>query len=111
MAARRLRGKPGPDETMKASMVRRPSAFVPLLMSAAALAVVLAHVAIFGPAREADEGTAAHLWQILMVGQLPLIGYFALRHLPENPRRALPVLALQAFAGIAAAAPVFLLGL
>lgn len=96
---------------MNTSMVRRPSGFVPLLMSAAALAVVLGHVAIFGAAREPDEGTAAHLWQMLLAGQLPLIGYFAVRYLPENPRRAVPVLGLQAAGAIAAAAPVFLLRL
>ena len=39
-------------------------------MSVAALALVLGHVAIFGTARQADEGTAAHLWQLLMAGRL-----------------------------------------
>ena len=42
------------------NMISKPSAFLPVVMSFAALAVVLFHVAIFGAAREADEGTAAH---------------------------------------------------
>lgn len=76
-------------------------------MSALALAIVLFHIARFGTAREADEGTAAHLWQILMAGQLPIIAFFAIKWLPETPTPALLVLAVQLLAGIAAAAPVF----
>ena len=79
-------------------------------MSLAALAVVT-HVAIFGAAREADEGTAAHLWQLLMAGQLPIVAFFAIKWLPRTPRQALLVLALQAGAGLAALAPVFFLNL
>lgn len=80
-------------------------------MSLAALALVISHIATVGVAREADEGTAAHLWQLLMAGQIPVIAFFAIRWLPRRPRQALAVLALQAAAGVAAAAPVFLLGL
>ena len=91
--------------------LKRPSAFLPLAMSLLALAIVLFHIAIYGTAREPDEGAAAHLWQLLMAGQLPIIAFFAIRWLPQAPRSALPVLALQAAAGLAAVAPVFLLGL
>jgi len=78
-------------------------------MSFAAIAVIVAHIAIAGIARQPDEGTAAHLWQLLMAGQLPVIAFFALTWLPRAPREALLVLGLQAAAGLAAAAPVFLL--
>jgi hypothetical protein len=96
---------------MNLSLIRRPSAFLPVAMSAAALAVVLAHIAIFGIAREADEGAAAHLWQTLMAGQVPIVAFFAGHWVPRSPRPALLVLGLQAGAALAAAAPVFLLGL
>jgi hypothetical protein len=56
---------------MTMSLMKRPSAWVPIAMSLSALALVLAHVAIFGPAREADEGTPAHLFHLLMAGQVP----------------------------------------
>jgi hypothetical protein len=79
-------------------------------MSLAALGTVLIHIARFGVARETDEGTAAHLWQILMAGQLPIIAFFAIKWLPKNPKPALAVLALQAVAGLAALAPVFYFG-
>ena len=89
--------------------LRRPSALIPLAMSIAALALVLGYIAMFGTARQADEGTAAHLRQLLMAGQIPIIAFFAIKWLPRTPGPALLVLALQAIAGLAAAAPVFLL--
>lgn len=93
------------------TMMRQPSAFVPVAMSGAALATVLAHVALFGVAREADEGTAAHIFQLLIATQLPVVAFFAIKWLPRSPRQAMQVLALQAAAGLAALAPVFLLEL
>jgi len=92
-------------------MMKQPSAFLPVAMSLAALGTVLIHVAMFGVVREADEGTAAHIWQLLMGGQVPIVGFFAIKWLPRAPRQALPILALQAGAGLAALAPVFLLHL
>ena len=87
-------------------MLKSPSGFFPVAMSLAALALVLVHVAVFGAARQADEGAAAHIWQILILGQLPILGFFAVRWLPQAPRPALLTLALQAAAAVAAIAPV-----
>src|SRR4051812_6971152 len=92
-------------------MLKRPSAFLPLLLSAAALATVLVHVALFGAVREADEGTAAHIFQILMAIEVPIVAFFAIKWLPLVPRKAAPVLALQFVAAVAALSPVFLLRL
>ena len=96
---------------MNISLLKKPSAFLPLAMSLAALATVLVHVAMFGVAREADEGTAAHIWQILMAAQLPILAFFAIKWLPRTPKQALLVLAVQAGAALAALAPVFFLNL
>ncbi len=93
------------------TMMKEPSAFLPVAMSLAALATVLVHVAMFGAVREADEGTAAHIWQLLMIAQVPIIAFFAIKRLPRTPRQALQILALQAGAALAALAPVFLLNL
>ena len=93
------------------TILKQPSAFLPLGMSLIALAIVIAHVALFGTAREADEGTAAHIWQLLMAAQVPIIMYFAIKWLPETPRQAGFILALQAGAALAALAPVFILQL
>jgi hypothetical protein len=89
------------------AVIKQPSAFVPLSMSLSALGLVMVHIAFFGAAREADEGTTAHLWQILMAGQLPVLLFFAIKWLPRAPRQTLYVLALQAGAVLASMAPVF----
>src|SRR5256885_3630027 len=103
-----------PEEGHRMSLrrvMKEPSAFVPICMSVLALTTVFVHIARFGVVREADEGTAAHIWQLLMAAQLPIILFFAVRWLPRNPKSAFAVLALQAAAIIAALAPVFLLHL
>ena len=93
------------------ALTKKPSAFLPLAMSLTALGVVLGHVAMFGVAHEADEGTAAHIWQLLMAGQMPVLAFFAIKWLPRAPRQTLYVLALQAGAALASMAPVFFLKL
>jgi FtsH-binding integral membrane protein len=93
------------------TLLKEPSAFLPVAMSFAALALVLGVVAVFGVVHEADEGTAAHVFQLLMAAQVPIVAFFAVKWLPRSPRQALVVLLLQAVAGLAALAPVFLLGL
>lgn len=87
-------------------VARKPSALLPVAMSIVALAVVLGHLALFGIAREADEGAAAHIWRLLMAGQLPLLLFFSIRWLPRARRPALEVLALQLVAVLSAMAPV-----
>jgi hypothetical protein len=93
------------------STLKRPSAFVPIALSLVALSVVLGHIAMFGTARQADEGAAAHLWQVLMAGQVPIVAFFVIKWLPRTPNQALMILGLQILAGLAAAAPVFILNL
>ena len=91
------------------AMIKQPSAFMPAVMSLAALATVLLRIVLVGTATEPDEGTAAHIWQLLMALQLPVIALFAIKWLPRTPRQALLVLGLQAGAAVAALAPVFIL--
>ena len=91
------------------TMIRRPSAFGPILMSLAALSIVLVFLAVHGPAPQKDEGAAAHIWQLLMVCQLPMIAFFAVKWIPQLPKQAIEVLGLQLLAAVAAMAPVFLL--
>jgi peptidoglycan/LPS O-acetylase OafA/YrhL len=93
------------------TMIKKPSAFLPIAMSLAALATVLIFLAMFGVVHETDEGTAAHIWQLLMGLQLPIVGFFAIKWLPRVPKQALYVLALQAGTALAALAPVFFLKL
>jgi uncharacterized membrane protein len=90
------------------NIMRHPSAFLPVTMSFGALAIVVLVFALQGTAPQADEGTAAHIWQILMAGQMPIVAFFAIKWLPKSARQAAPILALQLGAALAAMAPVFL---
>jgi hypothetical protein len=92
-------------------LVRKPSAITPIIMSLVALSVVLVAIVTMGPKRQPDEGATAHLWQLLMAGQLPILGWFALRWLTRDFRAALPILGLQIVAFATALLPVWLLGL
>ena len=94
---------------MNVSMMKQPSAFLPLTMSLVALAIVLGHFAMFGIVHEADEGTPAHIFQLLMAAQIPVVAFFAIKWLPRAPRQTLQILALQAGAALAAFAAVFFL--
>jgi hypothetical protein len=87
------------------SPLRHWSAWLPVAISLFFIALALRHVAVYGPGVEADEGTEAHLFQLLMPVQALVIAYFAYTWLPKSPRRALGVLALQ----LAAAAGVIAL--
>lgn len=92
---------------MNAILLKRPSALLPVGMSLAALTTVIAYATMFGTARQADEGTAAHIWQLLMAGQVPVVAFFAIKWLPAEPRQAVIVLTLQVVAALAAMFPVW----
>lgn len=95
---------------MKVSSIKQPSAILPIAMSLAALATVLYHIAMFGTAPQPDEGAAAHIWQVLMAGQIPVLAWYAVKWVPQSPKAAVQVLAVQLVAALAALAPVYWLG-
>jgi hypothetical protein len=92
-------------------LIRLPIAFIPIVMSVLALAVLAIHIIKFGAAREADEGTTAHIWQLLMAGQVPLVAFFAVRWSRESPLATVEVLGIQFAAAALSCAPVIVLGL
>jgi hypothetical protein len=73
---------------------RSLSGWLPLLLATAALALLGGYlvtgphppnmVVDHGVLRE-DEGTAAHLWQLLMLAQLVAIAAFLVRWVPRAP--------------------------
>src|SRR5437867_503875 len=91
------------------TILKHPSGFLTVAMSLGALATVLIYLALHGPAPQADEGAAAHIWQLLMAAQVPVVLFFAIKWVPPSPRQAMPILALQIGAALAAMAPVYLL--
>jgi hypothetical protein len=97
-------------EMTTSALLRRPSAFLPLLLSTAALSLVIGYVVMYGVARQQDEGTTALLWQLMMALQVPIIVAFAANWMQRAPHAAVRVLALQVAAMLTAMAPVFLLG-
>jgi hypothetical protein len=85
------------------SLFKQPSAWIPLAMSFVALTMILGYVAMFGingGTGGGNEGTPARIFQLIMVAQLPIAGYFAVKWLPKQPKQSLMVLALQTVAWI-----------
>jgi hypothetical protein len=75
-------------------ILKRICGIAPIAMSLIALAIVVEGVIEFGNHPPADEGWQAHIFQILMVAELPIIvAFIALswRSLKQN----LPTLAAQ----------------
>jgi hypothetical protein len=85
----------------------KPSALIPILMSVMAFSLVIAHAAIYGIVKEADEGTAAHIFQLLMVAQLPIIAFFGLKWLKKSSKQTLWILSIQFTAWLIAIAAVY----
>lgn len=83
-------------------LLKQPSAWIPIAISLAALIFLAAYVAVFGVSQNTggDERAPARLFQLLMVGQLPVIAWFAIRWLPKKPGSSVLVLAIQAAAWI-----------
>ena len=94
-----------------ALLTRKPSAMAPIAMSLSALIVVLVAIAVSGTRPQPDEGAAAHIWQLLMAGQLPILGWFVLHWLKRDFKAGLAVLGMQIAAIVAALLPVWMLGL
>jgi hypothetical protein len=98
----------GEVASMETTLLKHPTALIPVAMSLAALGIVLGYAAIFGVARQVDEGAAAHMWQLLMAGQVPIVAFFVIKWLPAHPRQALMVVAIQLGAALVAMFPVWL---
>jgi len=79
---------------MKA-LLRHPTAWLPIAMSLAALTFVLIYARVVGVEAHEDEGTAARIFQVIMLVQAGIIVAFATRWLPRAPRPAAAVIALQ----------------
>ncbi len=93
-------------------ILKCPSAWIPVFLSLCMLGFIVAYLAVFGvpvATPEADEGIGAHLFQIWLVFEVMLVGFFAVTWLPKKPSQALCMLVVQIIAILAACAPVFLL--
>ncbi len=82
-------------KTWDGSLFMRPSAFIPLLLSLAALFMVLIHFSIYGIVQQTDEGLLAHTFQLLMTIQIPFVAYFVIKWLQSKPKQTLQIFAIQ----------------
>jgi len=96
-------------EFTTAQILKRPSAYLPIAMSLIAAAIVGVQLMAHGAAAEPDEVAAAHLWQILMAAQLPMVAFFAIRWGSRAPRATMIIIAIQLAAALVALAPVYVL--
>ena len=88
---------------------KKPSAWIPIALSLAMLAFILTLLGINGVPTEMpeDEGVGAHLFQLWLVLEAPMIFFFAFKWLPRNPKEATFILILQVIAVLAACFPVY----
>ena len=86
--------------TENQSLFKQPTAWIPLVMSFVALAMILGYVAMFGVVHNQDEGAPAHIFQLLILAELPIAAFFGLRWITRKPKETLIVLVVQAIAWI-----------
>jgi hypothetical protein len=90
------------------STVNRITLILPLVLSALAFALVMISV-LSGVPPQPDENASAHIWQLLMAAQLPLVVLFLATADWRSWSPAL-LFGLQVAAIAAACAPVWLAG-
>jgi hypothetical protein len=90
------------------STVNRITLVLPLISSALAFALVMTNI-LLGVPPQPDENTSAHIWQLLMAAQLPLVVLFLAT---AEWRSWFPLLlfGMQVAAIVAACVPVWLAG-
>ena len=87
--------------------LKEPLAFVPIACSLAAFAITTMAMTANGVVHEADEGTAAHLFQLFMAASFIMSAAFLIRWLARAPWQTLRIFAIQIVAALVAMAPVF----
>lgn len=95
---------------MELLLVKKASALIPVVMSLMAMVLVAIQVLLHGWRPEPDEGAIAHLYQLLVIGQIPVIAFFGIRWLWQAPLQGLCVLVPQGIALAAAVVPVYAMG-
>ena len=91
------------------TLLKTPSALIPLVMSIAAFMLIVAVISTVGITHQQDEGVPARIFQLLIVIQVPIITFFGFKWLPKSPRSSLLVLFLQIGAAVAAIATIALI--
>lgn len=90
-------------------LLRTPSAWVPIVLSVAALALIVGFVARFGVVQSEDEGTAARTFQMLLLANAAAIAYFVIRWVPKDPKPAAAIAGLQVLLAVIPVVTIILL--
>ena len=93
------------------SILKKPGAWIPIVIPLVFFTYIIIFISIFGIVRKEDEGIAAHLFQLWLVCEPFLVGFFAVKWLPRARKEALIILALQALAALLLLSVVFFLKL
>ena len=93
------------------SLIKKPSAWIPIIIPLIFFAYLVIYISIFGIVREEDEGTGAHLFQLWLALEPLMVGFFAIKWLPRAPKQAIFILALQIVAAFLPISVVFSLKL
>lgn len=88
-------------------LIKKPSAWIPIIIPLSFFMYLVIFISIFGIVRGEDEGTGAHLFQLWLALEPFMVGYFAIKWLPRNPKQALKILALQVVAALLPVSVVF----
>lgn len=89
------------------SVLKKPSGWVPVVLSFGILLMELGFVLFGSQEPEADEGAGAHLFQIWLVLEFFFVAFFAAAWLPREPKPAMRVLIVQIISIAAGMFPVF----
>ena len=93
------------------SIIKKPSAWVPIVLPFIFFAYLVIYISIFGIVRQEDEGTGAHLFQLWLVLEPFMLGFFALKWFKSARKETLIILAIQIIAALLPVSVVFSLGL
>lgn len=87
------------------SLLKKPSAWIPIAIPLVFFLYIIITIVTVGVVRQEDEGIAAHLFQLWLILEPFMLGYFVFKWLPTDRKNVLLILALQI---VAAALPILL---
>jgi len=89
------------------SIIKKPSAWIPIVIPVTFFIYLVVYISLFGIARQEDEGIGAHLFQLWLVLEPFMIGFFAIKWFPRVPKQAMLILAFQIIAALLPISIVF----
>ena len=93
------------------STLKHPSAWIPIAIPLIFFAYLVIYISIFGIVREEDEGVGAHLFQLWLLLDPFMLGFFAVKWLRRALKPALLILAIQIVSALLPISVVFSLKL